>query len=180
MNRRRIFSGMLTICMLVFIAAAAQQARADEAASQQKPQVVGLIFYADWCGTCKVLEPRIDEVKKELTDKPVLITRVDLTDEATRAQSQLFANWVGLGEIYREQGGATGFMLLIDPEEQKVIQRIGAQHTEEQIRQAIDQALAAASSPADHPEPGSPPDQMRDREPGSPPAPMRDRREPGS
>jgi thiol-disulfide isomerase/thioredoxin len=168
MNSRNLFTGIIGICTMAIITAAAQPARADDAPAEQKPQVVGLVFYADWCGTCKVLEPRIDEVKKELADKPVYITRVDLTDDATRAQSQLFANWVGLGEIYQEHGGATGFMLLIDPEEKKVIQRIGAQHSEQQIRQAIDQALAAADAPAEQREPGSPPDRPRDRrEPGS-------------
>jgi thiol-disulfide isomerase/thioredoxin len=145
MLQHHSFTGSVLITALI-LAVGPQLARAqDEADPQQKPQVVGLVFYADWCGTCRVLEPRIDEVKKDMTDKPVLITRVDLTDEATRAQSQLFANWVGLGDIYQEQAGATGFMLLIDPQEKKVVDRITAQHSEEQIRETIDAALAAAS-----------------------------------
>jgi thiol-disulfide isomerase/thioredoxin len=135
-------SGLIALCAIA-LATTAQHTMADEQSAAEKPQLVGLVFYADWCGTCKVIEPRIDAVKKELADKPVLITRVDLTDDATRAQSQLFANWVGLGEIYQEHASATGFMLLIDPAQPKVIQRITAQHTEQQIRQAIDQALAA-------------------------------------
>jgi thiol-disulfide isomerase/thioredoxin len=168
MSARNPFMRIIGICAIAVITSAAQPARADDAAAKQKPQVVGLIFYADWCGTCKALEPRIDEARKHLTAKPVYITRVDLTDDATRAQSQLFANWVGLGEIYRQHSGGTGFMLLIDPEQKKVIQRIGAKHTAEQIRKAVDEALAATGSPAEPGEPGSPPDRPRDRrEPGS-------------
>ncbi len=29
------------------------------------PKVIGLLFYADWCGSCKVLEPNLNAVKKD-------------------------------------------------------------------------------------------------------------------
>ncbi|MDW7682400.1 MAG: thioredoxin domain-containing protein, partial [bacterium] len=107
----------------------------------QAPKIIGLLFYADWCGSCKILEPKIDSIKKEFASKPILFTRVDMTDDFTKAQSRLFAHWVGLGEIYNENKGKTGFMLLIQPQDGKVLSKLVKTNTEEDIRAEIKKTL---------------------------------------
>ena len=45
-----------------------------------------LDFYADWCGPCKIMEPVMDELEKEMGDK-VKITKIDVDqkqDEASK------------------------------------------------------------------------------------------------
>jgi len=32
-------------------------------ATTEKPKVVGVLFYADWCASCNVLDPKLDEGK---------------------------------------------------------------------------------------------------------------------
>ena len=43
-----------------------------------------LDFYADWCGPCKVMEPVMEELEKELGDK-VKITRIDVDQKQEEA-----------------------------------------------------------------------------------------------
>lgn len=34
-------------------------------AQSAKPQVVGVLFYADWRNSCKTLEPKLNAIKKD-------------------------------------------------------------------------------------------------------------------
>lgn len=113
-------------------------------AGTEKPKVVGVLFYADWCASCKALEPKLNEVKKQVMDQPMYFTRVDLTDDCTKKQSGMFAEWVGLGEIYREHAPKTGFMLLIDAKEKKVLDKLTKTQSEAELRAAMEKALAKA------------------------------------
>lgn len=115
-----------------------------EQPTTEKPQVVGLLFYADWCASCKVLDPKLDEVKKQLMDEPIYFTRMDMTDDRTKKQSEMLAEWVGLGEIYREHAPKTGFMLLIDPQTKKVLSKLTKTQSEAELKAAMEEALAKA------------------------------------
>jgi thiol-disulfide isomerase/thioredoxin len=130
---------ILSCAVIVALFCAAPLRRAGEHA---KPKVIGLLFYADWCGSCKVLEPKPDAVKKDFTGQPILFTRVDLTDDFTREQSALYASWVGLKDSYAAHGAKTGFMLLIDAQGKKVLDKLTPDQSEDELRAAITSALA--------------------------------------
>ena len=89
----------------------------------QEPEVFGVLFYADWCGSCKVLEPEIDKARDtaDLDNEAVLFVRLDLTDATRSHQAAMLASSLGLGESFARNGGKTGFMLLVDAETGEVI-----------------------------------------------------------
>lgn len=95
-------------------------------AETEQPEVLGVLFYADWCGSCKVLDPAIQKArgKSDLDNAPVLFVRLDLTDATRRYQASLMASALGLGDFYEKNAGATGFMLLVDAETKEVISRL--------------------------------------------------------
>lgn len=126
--------------------------------TQQKKndvQVVGVLFYADWCGSCKVLEPKITAVQQEYADQPVLFTRLDLTDDATKAHSARYAEFIGFGDVYEGNQDGTGYMLLVDANGKRVLGRLTKDDSENAIRDAINQALAKTgkgkSTNSEHP-----------------------------
>ncbi len=117
---------------------------------EDAPRVIGLLFYADWCGSCKVLDPKLEAVTPEFADQPILFTRVDLTDADTQVGAEQHARDLGLEDIYAEHEGRTGFMLLVDAREKRVLGRLTHNQSEGDIRQAISQALAETGR-AEHP-----------------------------
>ena len=129
---------MLLVVSMIMIATGFAETKEEKA---ETPKVIGLLFYADWCGSCKVLDPKIEAIKKDFAKDPVLFTRVDLTDDFTKGQSKLFANWVGLADIFAEHGKKTGFMLLIDSAEKKILSKLTKTQSEDELRDEIKAAL---------------------------------------
>jgi len=115
-------------------------------AIEQKPEVLGVLFYADWCGSCKVLDPIIKKArgKADLDNDAILFVRLDLTDATQRHQSALMAHTLGLSDFYNKNGGATGFMLLVNAETKEVITRLTKNMNATEITKQVRNAIALA------------------------------------
>lgn len=124
---------LLTILMLAitpFAVAKADMHDADTKESTMKaemaieePAFYAVKFYADWCGSCKILDPELKKAKGELglNSSDVLFVVMDETDEATKNQSAMMAEALGLGSIYKENAGKTGYVALINAETNEVV-----------------------------------------------------------
>jgi thiol-disulfide isomerase/thioredoxin len=115
------------------------------AADAAKPAVIGLLFHADWCASCKTLAPKLDVAKKDFAGQPVLFARLDLTDDATRQQAALHAAALGASDAYSKNAPKTGFMLLLDGSTGRELARLTKVQTEAELRATIAQAVAAAT-----------------------------------
>lgn len=137
---------MLRAASLLFFALLTNSALA--ATESNKPEVLGVLFYADWCGSCKVLDPTIEKARDQfnLDNESVLFIRLDLTDETDRYQSSLMAHALGIDAFYTDNAGATGFMLLVDADTGAVITRLTKAMDAEQISLSVQSAIAQASS----------------------------------
>ncbi len=61
------------------------------------PEAIAPLFYADWCGTCKALDPKIEEAREALAEEPVLCVTFDMTDEKTTRHTAMLANALQFG-----------------------------------------------------------------------------------
>lgn len=115
-----------------------------EKAKPPQPKLYSVLFYADWCPSCKLLDPKIERarVKAELDQQPVLFVRFDLTDADTTAQSELLAESLGLSEYLERNGGKTGYAVLVNAETGDQVSRFTRQMSEDAIGMAIKVALA--------------------------------------
>lgn len=118
-------------------------------AEAKKSALYGVLFYADWCPSCKVLEPRLDKVKPEFKDAGITFVRLDMTDDETKAASAQQAKKLGMEGIWKRYSGQTGFMLMVNGGQQ-VGDKLTQDSSEDELRQAMKQALAAARKP-EHP-----------------------------
>ena len=104
------------------------------AAEPVEPKVVGLMFFADTCASCKVLDPKIQAVKGEFVAQPILFATFDHSNDATKAQAAMLAAALGVGDIYKAQEKASGFLILVDAKTKQPIAKLTRDMSEENIR----------------------------------------------
>lgn len=111
-------------------------------AMEKAPTLHAVTFYADWCNSCKILEPNIEKARTEygLDMQNVLFTTFDLSNDATKNQSALKAMSLGLDKIYAANKGKTGHMLIIDSEGNE-ISKLTKTSTPEEIGTIIKENL---------------------------------------
>jgi hypothetical protein len=111
------------------------------AAEPVEPKIVGLMFWADTCASCKVLDPKIQAVKGEFTERPILFATFDHSNDVTKAQAAMLAAALGVGDIYKAQEKASGFLILVDAKTRQPIAKLTRDMSEEDIRTEINKAL---------------------------------------
>ena len=138
------FKAALISILIVFTSLSSQASKAN----LEDPEIYSILFYADWCGSCKVLDPAIVKArgKSDLDNESVLFVRLDLSDATKRHQSSLIAHALGLGKFYKDNGGATGFMLLVDAETKEVISTVTKKSDAKAITSQIKSAISKVSS----------------------------------
>jgi len=111
------------------------------AAQPVEPKVVGLMFWADTCASCKVLDPKIHAVKGEFVEQPILFATFDHSNDATKLQAAMLATGLGVGDIYKAQEKASGFLILVDAKTKQPVGKLTRDMSEEDIRKEINKAL---------------------------------------
>lgn len=117
-------------------------AETSKPAVAQTPRVVALSFYADWCPGCKELKPKLDTVmlSAEKEKQPCLFVKLDQTDKTSRQAEYLLAS-LGLGDLWKEHAGRTGYTLLIEPKSKKIVATFQASQSVESMKAALDAAI---------------------------------------
>jgi thiol:disulfide interchange protein len=103
------------------------------------PKVIAALFYADWCGSCQILDPNVKKArgKAGLDSTDVLFITFDLTNEKTRHQSVLLANALGMGDYFAQNEGKTGYLVLFNAESKELVKKIKKDMDAGQIADAI-------------------------------------------
>ncbi|MEL6831126.1 MAG: thioredoxin domain-containing protein [Pseudomonadota bacterium] len=82
------------------------------------PQVRVLVFTADWCTTCRVLDPRIERSIRAADLNQIVLSKFDLTDARPSSVSMIddhhldqAEHWM-VTDIWQQYQGRTGFAVL--------------------------------------------------------------------
>jgi len=116
-------------------------AQAAEEALEEQPRLVAATFRSSWCGACRVIEPRIEDVQEEYEDAAIDFLRFDFT-LGRRGGLRERAEAEGISELFDQLEGRTGFMVLMDRETGDVIEIVTMRYSRENIREALDRGLA--------------------------------------
>jgi len=116
--------------------------RAGQDEAPVKPEVMVVTMHADWCGTCKRLEPKLSAVRDALHDQPVLFMKLDLTDDRTRGQAEYLAALLEIDAAYQTYGDKTGFALVVNTETREVVDRLMVDDDQDAMARKIDAARA--------------------------------------
>lgn len=127
----------LVLTLLCSLSSAAQ---ALSPPSVEEPRLVAALFRSNWCGPCKILEPRYERLMQAYDTTSVEQVRFDSSFGRRRALAEQ-ASEEGIRAVYETARGATGFVLLIDRDTQDVLARITVDYSEADIAGALEYAL---------------------------------------
>lgn len=109
-------------------------------------KTIAVLLYADWCSSCKILDPKIKAVQA-MGDMPGLdFVTLDYT---AKNPDDFYAQAAAAGvesAVRTELGGAikTGWLLLVDMDDARVIGKVTKEDDAAQIAAKLKDALAAS------------------------------------
>ena len=71
-----------------------------------KDKVVVFDFYADWCGPCRVLGPRVEELVQKYDD--VILRKINIVNWTSQVAKQYKVQFVPNVRVYNKQGKQVG------------------------------------------------------------------------
>lgn len=131
---------------------AVKEALADADATSESGADVGnaalaaVLIHADWCSSCKILAPKVDAAKAAGAFESVDYVVLDYTG---RDRDALFAaaDKAGVGAAVRAHLAdevKTGWLLLVDRDDERVIGKVTKSLTADEISGAVKSALLGA------------------------------------
>ena len=134
---------------------ACSQAEAPQTATEKTPRIAekardtktkAVLIYADWCGSCKVLDPKVKKVQSMGTLPGLEFVTLDYTDKNAEA-FYVQADAAGVGaavKSYLDGTVKTGQLLLVDLDDQKVVGKVTKTLGPTEILTALKDAIKAS------------------------------------
>lgn len=135
---------LLPLALLAALVALPAFSPASGGDGADDPALYALVFTADWCPSCAVLDPTLQAVENDLKEMGVEMIALDLTDAASRRRARAEASAGGYADVYARYEGATGFALLMSTRTHEVLDRVVSTDTEADIRRKVRAALVHA------------------------------------
>jgi len=80
-----------------------------------------VMFKADWCGPCKIVEPKLDTALRTLNDPAIEYVAIDITDPTRSEISAHKAFDRNIVPQYNSWMGVTGFAAIIDADTKQTL-----------------------------------------------------------
>ncbi|MEM0928621.1 MAG: thioredoxin domain-containing protein [Pseudomonadota bacterium] len=112
--------------------------------SQAPRAITAALSYADWCSSCKMLDPKLAAVRQNHALEGITFVTLDYTERDSGAFFMAADN-AGIGEAVSSHFAAevkTGLLLLVDPATQEVVSVINKTMSETEILSALTAATA--------------------------------------
>ncbi len=141
-----MFRHFFAVFFAALIAAPVSVALAESSATtaaQEQSRPLAVLFRADWCPGCKVLEPKIDLVTQQMTRPDIEFVVFDLTNDETSAEASAAAAKMGLSELFAYNKNKTATFYIVDEPGAAPMQMLTRSASEDDITAALDKAAGA-------------------------------------
>ena len=143
MRRIKHFFTILTVMSVAFLTSLSAHAHKHSGHDMHmKDKIYVINHYADWCGTCKVLDPKVEKARASLpaeTLEKLNFVTFDLTDSSTKSKSKMMADEKGLSKHF-ENARKTGYFLIVNAKGD-VIGRIGKDMSHNDIVETLTSSI---------------------------------------
>ncbi len=113
----------------------------QKAKAASAPKIYAVSFYADWCGTCRVLGPKLKTVMGQTMGMPVKFVMLDQSTAATTANSVKKLSAMNFGQEWKKHLGKTGFTGLYNAKTGKEVGLLTVKQTPEKMVKTLKKAL---------------------------------------
>ena len=148
MNRRTALSALaaatVPLACLSPARAECESPMREKGVTLTHPKVLAVKFHADWCGSCKTIEPRFRDLHDKFDGKQVAFVTLDVTNRTKSLQAEMLAARLELDHTWKRPEPDTGFILVIDAQSGAVRDKLTKKHCIKQMSSAIDDALGRA------------------------------------
>lgn len=139
------FAALILAALALFLGPNFVRAAWDEPAATERagfgqaeqPRLVAAMFRSSWCSACRILEPRVDDVRAEFADAPIDWVRFNFTWGERDGLREL-AIAEGIEPLYDQFAGSTGFLVLMDRDSGQVFEIITMRYGRAEIREALE------------------------------------------
>jgi len=138
----------ITLFLLASVLASALalgEASAECCDAEMGPRLIAVKFHADWCGFCKAMGPVFSELQQKHEELPVLYVELDQTTKSRKRQAAFLAKVMGMDQVWKEHGGKTGFILLIDAKTKRVVEKLTKDQNLKQMGASLQKAVGKSS-----------------------------------
>jgi len=107
------------------------------------PNLYGVLFYADWCSSCAILEPSVEEAKENGNFDPqnIQFVRFDLSNPETQKEAVQIASMYGFQELLVLNSGRTGYLAIVSAEDGQILARMNKNYSSSEIINMINAEL---------------------------------------
>lgn len=117
---RRLLTSLVAILGLSTGTTTLVQAQNYHRVAKQTPDVYVVMFRADWCAPCKIVEPRLADALRTIRDPRIEYVNIDIS----AGQGDWNAHTVfdrGIVQQYNDWLGITGFAAIIDGDTKRTL-----------------------------------------------------------
>lgn len=87
---------------------------------KEQVAVKAVVFYATNCGSCKILEPRMEEAMAAINANKIDVVKFDFSSKETIEATKALANEKNVNDTLQQYGAKTGFVVLLDQDGNEV------------------------------------------------------------
>ena len=102
--------------------------------AQAEERYAAVNFYADWCGSCKILDPKVEEARTGSDLEDIAFYTFDMSDSESIARTKKLAAAESIDPLLQIYGAATGFLVLYDREKNEVVKTITSAYGTDDIK----------------------------------------------
>lgn len=106
----------------------------------EKKEIIVAKIHADWCGSCKILEPSFAALKQRFSDVATFVV-FDRTDKESTQKSKQIAEELHLEDAFKEHK-KTGQILVFNAKSGQLLHTFNKKNTLKEMETSIKKALS--------------------------------------
>lgn len=132
----------LTLALMTMMPFTHKAQAMDESATEAP--ITAILFYADSCGACKILDPKLKEALNAINQNKIDMVKFDFSNRTKIEETKALAIEKNLNSTLQKYGAKTGFVVLVN-QDGEIVETLKADDDKGALAGKMATAIAQAS-----------------------------------